>query len=264
MSPEPSPDGRLAAAATILSECSRILVFTGAGISTESGIPDFRGPDGLWSRVDPEDFTIERFLHDRRVRVESWRMHQRGELWGARSDVAPNSGHRAIVDLWRSGRMTGLITQNIDGLHQAAGLPDAAVAEVHGNVRKARCLTCGDHWPTETVLSWVDSGEDDPHCPRCGGLVKTTTVMFGELLPDDQVNRALGFAVDADAVLAIGTTLSVYPAADFALEPVRRGAPLLIVNVGPTDQDRRATVKVEEKAGIAVPALVRIATGTGD
>lgn len=263
MNPETSQDDRLSKAATLLSGAGRILVFTGAGISTESGIPDFRGPDGLWSRVDPEDFTIERFLRDRRVRVDGWRMHQRGELWGARSDVHPNAAHHALVELWRSGRMSGCVTQNIDGLHQAAGLPDAAVAEVHGNVRKARCISCGDLWPTETVLTWVDDGDEDPHCPRCGGLVKTTTVMFGELLPDDQVNRALGFGVDADAVLAIGTTLSVYPAADFALAPVRYGAPLVIVNIGPTDHDHRAAVKVEEKAGSAVPALVQMITGGG-
>lgn len=245
----------------MLAGSSRILVFTGAGISTESGIPDFRGPDGLWTKVDPDDFTIQRYVVSREVRVSGWRMHQRGELWGARSTVSPNRAHHAVADLWRAGLMTGCITQNIDGLHQAGGLPDDAVAEVHGNVRKAHCLGCGRSWSTETVLEWVDAGTEDPHCPSCDGLVKTTTVMFGELLPDDQVERAHEFSMTADAVLAIGTTLSVYPAADFALSAARRGAPLVIVNLGETDHDRRATVKVERPAGEAVPALVSILTG---
>jgi NAD-dependent deacetylase len=145
-----------------------------------------------------------------------------------------------------------------------AGLPDEAVAEVHGNVRKAHCLDCGSTWPTEQVLEWVDAGEEDPHCPECRGLVKTTTVMFGELLPDDQVARALGFAEDADAVLAVGTTLSVYPAASFAMDAVRNGAPLVIVNRGPTDHDGSAAVKLDAPAGATLSALTSKLTGTGN
>ena len=261
MSPHLQQEEGLTAAAAILAGAERIMVFTGAGISTESGIPDFRGPDGLWTKVDPDDFSIARYRVNRDVRVRGWQMHQRGELWGARSQVIPNPAHAAIAKLWRTGLMTGCITQNIDGLHQAAGLPDHSVAEVHGNVRKAHCIACGASWPTETVLEWVDAGDEDPHCPHCLGLVKTTTVMFGELLPQEQVTRALGFASEADAVIAIGTTLSVYPAADFALEAVRRGAPLIIVNIGDTDHDRAAAVKVELRAGEAVPTLVSILTG---
>lgn len=256
MSPHLQHEEGLSAALAVLGEASRILVFTGAGISTESGIPDFRGPNGLWTKVDPDDFTIERYRGNREVRVTSWKMHQRGDLWGARSSVAPNTGHTSIVDLWRANRVAGCITQNVDGLHQAAGLPDDSVAEVHGNVRKAHCLQCGASWPTETVLEWVDAGDDDPHCPRCGGLVKTTTVLFGELLPEDQVGRALSFADAADAVLAVGTTLSVYPAADFAVRCVRLGAPLVIVNLGPTDYDHAAAVRVEMPAGEALATLV--------
>jgi NAD-dependent deacetylase len=260
LSPHPSTDEGLSEAGVILADASRILVFTGAGISTESGIPDFRGPDGLWTKVDPDDFTIVRYRNSRDVRVNGWRMHQRGELWGARSTVSPNTAHTAVTRLWDKGRLSGVVTQNIDGLHQAAGVPDHAVAEVHGNIRKARCMRCGAEWPTETVLQWVDAGDEDPHCPHCLGMVKTTTVMFGEMLPDDQVDRALRFSAQADAVLAIGTTLSVYPAADFALEAVRRGAPLVIVNLGETDHDHRATVKLEMPAGEAVPALVSLIT----
>lgn len=242
-------------AANILSGAGSILVFTGAGISTESGIPDFRGPDGLWTKVDPEDFNITRYVSNRELRVRGWRMHCRGELWGARSQVRPNAAHLAIVDLHGRGRMSGCVTQNIDGLHQAAGLPDDAVAELHGNVRKAHCISCGLTWPTEVVLERVDAGEDDPHCHDCGGILKTTTVMFGEYLPDDQMSRALGFAAEADAVLAVGSTLSVYPAADIPLSAVRRGAPLVIINLGSTDHDRLAAAKVDGKAGEVLPAL---------
>jgi NAD-dependent deacetylase len=261
LSPHPTTDEGLSKAGVILSGASRILVFTGAGISTESGIPDFRGPNGLWTKVDPDDFTIVRYRNSRDVRVNGWRMHQRGELWGARSEVAPNAAHIAVARLWDGGRLSGVVTQNIDGLHQAAGLPDHAVAEVHGNIRKSRCMWCGAEWPTETVLQWVDAGDDDPHCPHCLGMVKTTTVMFGEMLPDDQVTKALEFSAAADAVLAIGTTLSVYPAADLAIDAVRRGAPLVIVNLGDTDYDRLAAVKIERPAGEAVPALASVLTG---
>jgi NAD-dependent deacetylase len=242
----------------VLSDASRILVFTGAGISTESGIPDFRGPNGLWTKLDPDDFTIARYRNNRDVRVQGWRMHAKGELWGARSSVQPNRAHAAVNDLWTAGRLSGVITQNVDGLHQAAGLPDDAVAEVHGNVRKARCMRCSAEWPTETVLTWVDDGDEDPHCPDCLGMVKTTTVMFGEMLPDREVTKAIDFSGASDAVLAIGTTLSVYPVATIVLDAVRNGAPLVIVNLGETDADHQATVKIELPAGEAVSALAEM------
>ena len=239
-----------------LSTARQILVFTGAGISTESGIPDFRGPDGLWRKVDPDDFTISRYVSSREVRIRSWSMHRRGDLWGARSTVSPNAAHHAVTDLWRSGRVIGVITQNIDGLHLEAGIPPSALSEIHGNIRRCSCLGCGATWPTETVLTWLDEGEEDPHCPDCGGLVKTTTVMFGELLPDSEILKAEAFVGVADAVLVIGSTLSVYPAADFPLRVADRGYPMVIVNMGPTDHDRRARVKLDGAAGTVVPELV--------
>ncbi len=233
-----------------------ILVFTGAGISTESGIPDFRGPNGLWTKVDPDDFTIDRYISSAEVRKRNWEMHRQGELWGARSQVRPNAAHEAVTDLWRSGRLSGVITQNIDGLHLVAGLPPSAVAEVHGNIRRCRCLGCGQTWDTETVLEWVDAGDADPHCPQCEELVKTTTVLFGELLPQHEVVKAEMFSSGADAVLVIGSTLSVYPAADFAVRVRMRGGPMVVVNVGATDHDHLASVLVSEPAGTAVPAIV--------
>lgn len=245
----------LAAAVAVLRRAGRILAYTGAGCSTESGIPDFRGPDGLWTRVDPDDFTIQRYLSSREVRVRGWRMHQEGALWGDRAEITPNAAHHALTDLWNRGRLTGIVTQNVDGLHQASGAPDHAVAEVHGNVRKSLCLGCDARWATEEVLTWVDDGIDDPHCPHCQGIVKTTTVMFGELLPDDEMDKARTMAEDADAVLVVGSTIGVYPAALIPLSVVQRGAPMVIVNMGATEQDGLAAVKIDAPAGVTTASL---------
>lgn len=246
----------LDAAVDVLRRSDRILAYTGAGCSTESGIPDFRGPDGLWTRVDPDDFTIERYVASRDIRIRSWRMHQEGRLWGERADIRPNPAHVGLTRLWEQGRLTGVVTQNVDGLHRAAGLSSDAVAELHGNVRDSRCLQCDARWPTRQVLEWVDGGMEDPSCPHCGGIVKTTTVMFGELLPDDEMEKAHAMADAADAVLVVGSTMGVYPAALVPLSVVRRGNPMVIVNLGSTDQDHLATVKVEGRAGETVTALV--------
>lgn len=240
----------------VLHEAPRILAFTGAGISTESGIPDFRGPDGLWTRVDPDEFNIERFRSDPEVRKKGWRLHQEGRLWGARAGIKPNAGHLALFALWEAGRLSGCVTQNIDGLHHAAGLPEGVVAELHGNVRQARCLGCRTRWPIEAVLAWVDSGEEDPKCPHCGGIVKTATVMFGENLPEAEVAKAWRLADGSDAVLAIGSTLSVWPAAEIPLAMQQSGKPLVIINQGPTDLDHLATVRMEGGAGEILTDLV--------
>jgi NAD-dependent deacetylase len=247
-------------AVEVLGRAEGVLVFTGAGISTESGIPDFRGPDGLWTKVDPDDFTIGRFLSDPELRRRSWRMYLEGGLRGI-TGAEPNPAHHAVVDLWRSGRWAGCVTQNIDSLHQAAGLPDEEVAELHGHLRSARCAECGATWPLEKIVERVRAGDEDPHCSRCGGIVKTATVMFGELLPPEPMQRAYRMAANADAVLAVGSTLSVYPAANIAVETAQRGAPLVIVNLGPTDHDTLAVVKVEGPAGQVLPEIIqRLAT----
>lgn len=246
----------VANAIEVLQATRRIVAFTGAGISTESGIPDFRGPDGLWTRIDPDEFNIGRLRSDPEVRKKGWRLHQEGKLWGARAGIKPNAGHQALVKLWQAVRLSGCVTQNIDGLHQAAGLPEEVVAELHGNVRQARCLGCLVRWPTEEVLKWVDAGEDDPKCPHCGGIVKTATIMFGEILPESEVMKAWQLADGSDAVLAIGSTLSVWPAAEIPLQMHHSGKPLVIINKGPTDMDHLATVRMEGGAGDLLTDLV--------
>lgn len=240
----------------------RILVFTGAGLSTESGIPDFRGPDGLWTRVDPEDFTIARYHANRDLRVEKWRMHVEGLLWGARSPARPNRGHAAIVALDRAGLLAGVVTQNVDGLHLVSGLEEDQVAELHGSVRTVSCLDCGTQWPTETVLGWVEAGEEDPHCHRCGGLVKTDVVMFGESLPTGEMTKAHFFLSIADAVLVVGSTVSVWPAAEIVTLAAQRSLPLVVINLGDTDADRLAAVKIDSAIGDVLPALVDRLTGS--
>ncbi len=247
---------KVAQAIATLSSHRNVLVYTGAGISTESGIPDFRGPTGLWTKVDPEDFTIDRYVQSAERRVEGWRMHADGELWGARSTIAPNAAHSAVTKLWSAGLTSGVITQNVDGLHLVAGVPRESVSEIHGDVRRAACLGCASEQPIDDVLERVDAGEPDPPCDRCGGILKPSTVMFGELLPPAEIEKAERFSAAADAVLVIGSTMSVYPAAEFPMSARRRGAPMVIVNRGRTDHDGWAQVKIDGPAGEIVPEIV--------
>lgn len=235
----------------LLAPCEALLVFTGAGISTESGIPDFRGPDGVWNTVDPEDFTIQRYLASADTRRRSWAMRAGSGVL----DAIPNEGHRAIVDLWESGRLVGCVTQNIDGLHAAAGLPPEAIVEVHGNARTTRCLDCGATVPTAEVVARVDAGADDPSCQACGGMLKADVVFFGEAMPEGEMTRAMAMAAAADAAISVGSTLTVYPAAYVPLAVAESGRPLVIVNQGETELDRIAAVKIEGPAGATMRAL---------
>ncbi|MGH8948247.1 MAG: SIR2 family NAD-dependent protein deacylase [Acidimicrobiia bacterium] len=243
------------AAVAVLRRAQRILVFTGAGISTESGIPDFRGPDGLWSKVDPDDFHIDRYRSSPELRIRGWKMHLEGELWGARSAVRPNTGHEAIKRLADAGRLAGVVTQNVDGLHLVSGLDDDQVAELHGNVRKCLCVACGRVWDTESVLSWVEAGDLDPTCPMCGGMIKTATVMFGEVLPREEMEKAMAFLAAADAILVVGSTVSVSPASDIVIYGADRSLPIVIVNQGPTEADHHAAVKLDAPIGEVLPGL---------
>jgi NAD-dependent deacetylase len=236
-----------------LREARRICVLTGAGISTDSGIPDYRGPQGVWTR-DPEAeklVTLSWYLRDPEIRRRSWLM--RRELAGA--DVQPNAGHRALAAV--HGRLRALLTQNIDGLHQAAG--STGVLELHGSVHQVVCTRCGHRMPIGDVLARVDAGEPDPPCPVCGGVLKTATVYFGEALDADVVDAATRAAADCDVFLAVGTSLGVHPAAGLVDVAAASGARVVIVNAEPTPYDGLADLVVREPIGTALPVLLAAA-----
>ena len=245
-------------AASLLTTRRRILIYTGAGCSTESGIPDFRGPSGLWKSADPNDYTLHNYVTNEAFRRDSWR--RRFEP-NALTSAKPNDAHDAIVRLWRAHRVVGVVTQNIDGLHQAAGLPGEAVAELHGSAYDFHCLDCGDEPDPAALRNRWAAGDEDPRCEHCGGVVKSTTVFFGEHLPDEAFTRASLWAAMADAVVAVGTTLGVYPAAQIPLHVADRGDPFVIVNQGPTELDHLATVRVEGAAGTVLSDLVATLIG---
>lgn len=240
----------IADAAAALAGRERILVFTGAGISTESGIPDFRGPDGVWTKVDPKKFTLRHYVQNPEFRKERWQRWFGGE----RQRWQPNPAHHAVADLWATGRMSGCITQNIDGLHLAGGLPQSALAEVHGNPRGIMCVEAGHRTDVQAVKQRWQDGDPDPRCD-CGSILKSTVVMFGENLPPSAAQLARRFAMISDGAIAVGSTISVYPAAEYLLSVADRH-PLVILNMGPTDADELATARLEGKAGELLPQLV--------
>ena len=244
--PEPLPDW--------LTAAERITVLTGAGISTDSGIPDYRGPQGVWTR-DPDAeklVTLSYYLSDPGIRRRSWLLRQAMQD----ADPQPNAGHRALVDLERQGRLRALVTQNIDGLHQAAGSSAGLVHEIHGTVAEVVCTGCGDRMPIRAALDRVAGGEDDPACRLCGGILKTATVYFGELLDERVVGACSAAAADCDVFLAVGTSLQVWPAAGLADLAVRSGARLVVVNAQETPYDDVADLVVREPIGTALPRLV--------
>ena len=246
--------------AALLRRSRRIVAFTGAGVSTESGIPDFRSPGGVWTRYDPLQFTFDRYVGSAEVRASSWAM--RREFFA--QQVAPNPAHLALAQLGSAGRMLGVVTQNIDGLHQLAGSRN--VIEIHGTAREVMCIGhapvdgtpagCGFRAEHTWALARVEDGDPDPSCPECGGLVKSATVSFGQTLFPGVVEGALALVSAADLVLAIGSSLQVYPAADLPLAGVRHGAELVIVNDEATPLDGVATVVVRGRAGVVLPAAV--------
>ncbi len=244
----------LEAARRLVDAAQRVVVLTGAGISTESGIPDFRGPQGVWTR-DPKAekmATLQHYVADPDVRVRSWQSRLHSPAWTAE----PNAGHRALVYLERRGKLHTLITQNVDGLHQKAGSSPARMVEIHGTMREVVCLSCGERAPMERALARVRAGEADPACRSCGGILKSATISFGQSLVREDLLRAQEAAEACDLVLAVGSTLAVYPIAGVVPVAKEAGARLIIVNAEPTAMDHLADAVLRGQIGEILPRLV--------
>ncbi|MGB0113351.1 MAG: Sir2 family NAD-dependent protein deacetylase [Ilumatobacteraceae bacterium] len=242
------------AAREAVRSAERIVVLTGAGISTDSGVPDFRGPNGVWTKNPAAEkaANIENYLADPALRVAAWQNRLSTPVW----TVEPNDGHRAIVELERRGQLLGLVTQNIDGLHQKAGNDPERVIEVHGTVWFSRCWDCEDRRPMADTLDRVRAGEADPPCLVCGGILKSDTISFGQSLVPEVIERALQVSADCDLLLAVGSTLSVYPAANCVPRAKASGAQVVIVNGDETAMDRYADWLLVGQIGDILPTLV--------
>ena len=229
-------------------------MLTGAGISTDSGIPDFRGPQGVWTKNPAAErtSTLSNYLGDPEVRRLSWQQRLNSPAWNAE----PNAGHEALVDLERQGRMVALITQNIDELHQKAGNDPDLVIEIHGTMRRVVCWSCGTEGPMAPALDRVRAGEEDPHCLDCGGILKSATISFGQQLDPGTVERAERATLKCDAFLAVGSSLAVYPAAGLVPMAREAGARLVIVNAEPTPFDSIARAVVRGSISEVLPALL--------
>jgi NAD-dependent deacetylase len=237
-----------------IRDARTVTVLTGAGISTESGIPDFRGPNGVWTKnpAAEKTATLEYYMSDPEVRRQAWQNRVNGAYWSAE----PNDAHRALVELEHKGKLDTLVTQNIDGLHHAAGQAAEIVVEIHGNVREVKCMACDWRAPMAEALDRVRAGEEDPACPVCGGILKSATISFGENLVVADLERSQIAAGRADVFLAVGTSLGVYPAAALPEIARRNGARLVILNAEETPFDPVADAVVRDQLGTVLPALV--------
>ncbi len=255
MSREPAPaDAVIASVRQWIAEARSVVALTGAGISTDSGIPDFRGPQGVWTR-NPEAekmATLENYLADREVRKRAWR----NRLDTPHFSAKPNAGHHALVALERRGKLDTLITQNVDGLHIKAGASPQRVIEIHGHTREVVCLECGERAAMERALARVRAGEDDPPCRSCGGILKAATISFGQALVADDLMRAQTAARHCDLMLAVGSTLSVFPIAGVVPVAKEAGARVVIVNAEPTAMDDVADAVLRGPISTILPRLV--------
>lgn len=236
-------------ATELIAKSSRIVGFTGAGISTESGIPDFRSPNGIW--VNNRMIEYQEFITSRAGRIEYWR--QKVAMWPEMRDAQPNAGHKAFAELERQGRLRAMITQNIDGLHQKAG--NTNVIELHGTTVECECLTCGARISMDEAVERVEAGDLAPECDACGGLLKPATISFGQSMPALAMQAAAEACQDCDVFLAVGSSLVVYPAAAFPEIAKQSGAALVIINRTPTPLDGVADLVVNDEIGKTLPRL---------
>ena len=237
-----------------VDQSDRITVLTGAGISTDSGIPDFRGPNGVWTKNPKAEkaSNIQNFISDPEVRKASWRERLDNRAWSA----DPNDGHRALVELEKRNKLVALLTQNVDGLHHAAGSSATKVVEVHGTLREVACLECNYRDDMQVALNRVRQGEEDLDCPECGGILKSATISFGQSLVQKDLLKAEAAAQNCDLMIAIGTTLAVYPIAAVVPSAQRVGAKIAIINAEPTEMDHLADLIIRDSISEILPIIV--------
>jgi NAD-dependent deacetylase len=237
-----------------IDAAQRVVVLTGAGISTDSGIPDFRGPQGLWTKnpLAEKMSNIHYYLADTEVRKLSWQNRLSSPAWNAK----PNAGHLSLFNLFKRQKLHALITQNIDELHQMSGIPPELVIEVHGTMRKVMCWDCGMRAPMQKALDRVRAGEADPKCRECGGILKSDTISFGQQLVPEVIDRAMRVAAEGDVFLAVGTTLQVYPVAGTVEIARDAGSKIVIVNAQPTPFDEVADARFERSISEVLPAIL--------
>ena len=247
-------DEAIAGARTLVDAAQRIVALTGAGISTDSGIPDYRGPNGTWTK-DPgaeRAATLQHYLAEPETRQRAWRNRLDSPIFKA----TPNPGHFALLELQRRGTLHMVVTQNVDGLHEQSGIDPGRLVEIHGTAHHVVCWSCGERAPMERALARVRDGEEDPPCRSCGGILKSATISFGQKLDGDDLVRATDAAATCDLLLAVGSTLTVHPAAGLVPIALKNGARLVIVNAEDTAYDRYADVMVRESISDALPVIV--------
>ena len=251
----PTPSKKIEEARSLIHQAEKICVFTGAGISTDSGISDFRGPQGVWTK-NPEAekmATLQYYMADPEIRKRSWQM-KRQQM---EATLKPNAGHRALLKLEEQGRLHTLVTQNVDGLHHDAGSDPGRIVEIHGTLREVVCMECDDRGPMQETLDRVRAGEEDPACLRCGGILKSATISFGQGLVARDLARAEIAAQECDLMLTIGTTLGVYPIAGIVPIAYERGAGIIILNSGATEMDALARVRLSGSISEILPQIVQ-------
>jgi NAD-dependent deacetylase len=257
---EPRLDALIEEAAQIVASARKVVVFTGAGVSTESGIPDFRSPGGIWTKYQPIMF--QDFMSSEEMRRESWRRGK--ETYHLFADVEPNPAHYATVELERMGKLDCVITQNIDNLHQRAGSSPELVIELHGTAMYVICMNCGKRWPRAEIQEWLLAGVEIPYCDDCGGIMKSATISFGQAMPERETMEAQVRSQRAEVFIVVGSSLVVYPAAHMPMIAKQAGARLIIINLSETPFDDYADVVIRGKAGEVMRRLVdRVKALTG-
>ncbi|MBK5099827.1 MAG: Sir2 family NAD-dependent protein deacetylase [Desulfobacteraceae bacterium] len=235
-------DALVAQGANMIEEAQKILVFTGAGLSTESGIPDFRSPGGVWDKYDPSDFYFHKILSDEKAREKYWQMST--EFYETMKDAVPNRAHLAVKALEERGKLLSVVTQNIDRLHHKAGNSPDKVIEIHGTAFTVSCLDCGKGYDRNEIQARLKSGVQVPYCDDCSGILKPDTISFGQAMPEDKMSRAMMHARKCDLCIVLGSSLVVYPAASVPVHAVQRGANLIIINREETPLDAQANLVV--------------------